>query len=110
MRYLGCVTRDGVLIGPHSEAAASFEFECYATRGDVMHASGEITGSREALKLLMGGQGVAFVTEDGHRLRLALADRKSQPEGGSAHVVATGDLPSLRNGALGWASGEAAAK
>lgn len=110
MRYLGCVTRDGVLIGPHSEVAASLEFECYATKGDVMHASGEITASREALMLLMGGQGVAFLTEDGHRLKLSLADRKSPPEGGSAHVVATGELPSMSNGALGWALGEAAAK
>jgi hypothetical protein len=103
MRYLGSVTRSGTLKSNQSDvAAASFELECYAMKGDVVHGSGEITTTREAAKLFIGNGEVEFMTDDGHLLKLTLADRKNRPEGGSAHVIATGGLPALRNGLLVW--------
>jgi hypothetical protein len=103
MRYLGCVTCQGTLSPKLGISAPStLEIECYEQRGGVVTASGEIESRPGVIALLKGGVSVAFVTDDGHALRLALCDPRSAPRGPIAQVSATGDLPVSRDGSLGW--------
>ncbi|MBB3973925.1 hypothetical protein [Hansschlegelia beijingensis] len=100
MKYLGRINRRGVLGG--DSIASLLEIECYEQKGGHITASGEIEACDSALALFHGGAKVAFVTADGHALSLALADTKTMPDGAVAQVVATGDLPVMKNGLLGW--------
>ena len=100
MKYLGRINRRGTLDG--DSVAGELEIECYEQKGGHITASGEIEACDSALALFRGGTKVAFVTEDGHALSLALADAKTTPAGAVAQVVATGDLPVMKNGLLGW--------
>lgn len=104
MRYLGRVTLDGDLfVGDDAKAPATFELECYMSNG-VIQGSGEVTATRRVMRSFLSAAKVEFLTSDGHRIGLTLADKKAPPEGASAHVVARGDLPSIRNGTAEWAS------
>lgn len=104
MRYLGRVTLEGALtVEGDASVPARFELECYALKGGVIQGSGEITATPKAMRVFLGAAKVDFRTSDGHLLTLTLADKKMPPEGASAHVVASGDLPSIRNGSVDWA-------
>lgn len=100
MKYLGRINRRGTL--SDGLVASALEIECYEQKGGLVTASGEIEVAGSALALFRGGAKVAFVTEDGHELSLVLADSKTAPVGAVAQVVATGDLPAMKNGSLGW--------
>lgn len=104
MRYLGSVTLDGALTLAGQAAPASLELECYALKDGVIHGAGEVTASPKSMRSFIGSGDVDFLTSDGHRLKLRHADKKAQVDGGTANVVASGDLPMIRNGAAEWAS------
>jgi hypothetical protein len=100
MKYLGSIQCRGTLT--EGLVASALELECYEQKGGVITASGEIEVSHSALALFRGGAKVAFVTEDGHQLSLTLADSRTAPVGTIAQVVATGELPMVKDGSLGW--------
>lgn len=102
MRYLGSLSCTGVLDINGERAPAEFEFECYLAKTGGVAASGELTSSLTALRRMHGLRDVNFTTETGHLLKLTLSDKKVEPSGGSADVVAAGDLPVFKNGSLSW--------
>ena len=103
MRYLGRVSGSGVIrIEDEDAGSATFEFECYLIKPNVVTSSGEIKTAPDLLKRMFGRNDVQFVTDDGHLLKLILSDKKVAPSGSTAHVDASGDLPVVRGAALHW--------
>ncbi|MGA0531683.1 hypothetical protein [Hansschlegelia sp. KR7-227] len=104
MRYLGTISCKGVLTSPAGGSArASLEIECFQNKGGMLTSSGELEADPHALALAKGQNDVRFVTDDGHELKLMLtSDKKGSSGGPVAHVVASGDLPSVHQGSLSW--------
>lgn len=103
MRYLGSMTCQGTLSPkPDVSAPGTLEIECYEQKGGMVLASGEIESRPSAIGMMKGSGDVRFVTEDGHVMKLTLSDSKNAPSGGIAQVVASGDLPVVTGGSLGW--------
>ncbi|WP_378150196.1 hypothetical protein [Chenggangzhangella methanolivorans] len=82
--------------------ASRLELELYQQNGGMITASGEIEAQSSTIAQFKSRQAIEFVTSDGHRINLALSDPKRSPTGTIAQITATGDLPSMKGGALGW--------
>lgn len=100
MKYLGVITRDGTLGG--AAAPSTIEIECYQQNGGMIIASGEIEAPSSTIAEFKHRKAIDFVTSDGHRISLALSNPKVAPSGSIAQITATGDLPSMSKGSLGW--------
>ncbi|MFC3695632.1 hypothetical protein ACFOWB_25710 [Chenggangzhangella methanolivorans] len=100
MKYLGAIRRDGTL--GSTAVASRLELELYQQNGGMITASGEIEAQSSTIAQFKSRQAIEFVTSDGHRINLALSDPKRSPTGTIAQITATGDLPSMKGGALGW--------
>lgn len=99
MKYLGAIKRTGAL--GVTAMAGTLELECYEQGGTII-ASGEVLAPTSTIALFRPKQKLEFVTDDGHRIGLSLSDPKQLPSGTVAQITATGDLPSMKSGSLGW--------
>lgn len=102
MRYLGSVTLDGALSVAGQESPASLELECYELKDGVIHGAGEVTGLAGTIRSFSAPGDIDFLTSGGRKLKLRNADRKARIEGRTASVIASGDLPMIKNGSAEW--------